>query len=98
MLSNGIRRPAYSTGARLQGMTSVLLFTASTAARIFRHDVPVLWVALAVLLFAAAMSSHAEDVSAGRSFALVVGDWQRTFDSIERSLNDQQLDEARRRR
>lgn len=79
-------------------MTSVLLFTASTAARIFRHGVPVLWVALAVLLFAAAMSSHAEDVSAGRSFALVVGDWQRTFDSIERSLNDQQLDEARRRR
>lgn len=78
-------------------MTVLPVSIAAATARLYRRVAPYLQAALAVLLFAAAMPSHAEEVSAGRSFALVAGDWQRTFDSIERSLNDQ-VDEARRRR
>ena len=72
--------------------------TVSTAARILRCFAALCRAAMAVLLFVAAVPSHAEEVSAGRSFALVAGEWQRAFDTVERSMNDQQVDEARRRR
>ncbi|MBK8210117.1 MAG: DUF3772 domain-containing protein [Rhodospirillales bacterium] len=41
---------------------------------------------------------RAQDAAPGRAFALVVSDWQRTFDSVERSTGDRQLDESQRRR
>jgi len=51
------------------------------------------------LAVAAAAPAAAQDPAAGRSFALVAGEWQRTFEAVERAVNDQQqVDESRRRR
>lgn len=61
---------------------------------------PLVALVLAMLLcVAAAAPVPAQDTAVGRSFALVASEWQRTFDTVERAINDQQqVDEGRRRR
>lgn len=53
---------------------------------------------LALLTIGPGTIVRAQDAAPGRSFALVVAEWQRTFDSVERSTTDRQLDESQRRR
>lgn len=74
---------------------------ARAAARLWPSPASRLWALLLALFLAvtAAAPSAAQDPAAGRSFALVAGEWQRTFESVERAVSDQQqVDETRRRR